>query len=57
MPAKPVVELEHPDRVRIFTSLDEGEAQVLALSEEQAASPVLIDEGKARGYAERLGLP
>jgi len=40
-----------------FAGLDVGEAQVLALAEEQTVSLVLIDERKARRYAERLGLP
>ena len=52
-----VVELENPNRTGAFATLDEGEAQVLALAEEQKASLVLIDEGKARRYAERLKLP
>jgi uncharacterized protein len=52
-----VVKLENPNRAGAFASLDEGEAQVLALAEEQNASLVLIDERKARRYAERLKLP
>ncbi len=52
-----VVKLENPNRVGAFASLDEGEAQVLTLAEEQDASLVLIDERKARRYAERLKLP
>jgi predicted nucleic acid-binding protein len=52
-----VVKLASPNRVGAFASLDEGEAQVLALAEEQNASLVLIDERKARRYAERLKLP
>jgi uncharacterized protein len=52
-----VVELENPNRVGGFAGLDEGEAQVLVLAEEQDASLVLIDERKARRYAERLKLP
>ena len=52
-----VVELENPNRTGAFATLDEGEAQVLALAEEQNASLVLIDERKARRYAERLKLP
>jgi len=52
-----VVKLENPNRVGAFASLDEGEAQVLTLAEEQNASLVLIDERKARRYAERLKLP
>ena len=52
-----VIELENPNRVAAYASLDTGEAQVLALAEEQNASLVLIDERKARRYAERLKLP
>ena len=52
-----VIDLENPNRVGAFAGLDVGEAQVLALAEEQAAALVLIDERKARRYAERLGLP
>ena len=52
-----VIELENPNRTGAFATLDEGEAQVLALAEEQNASLVLIDERKARRYAERLKLP
>ena len=52
-----VVELENPNRTGAFATLDEGEAQVLALAEEQNASLVLIDERKARRCAERLKLP
>ena len=52
-----VVELDHPNRTAVYTGLDEGEAQVLILAEEQSASLVLIDERKARRYAERLKLP
>ena len=52
-----VVEIENPNRVAVYTGLDEGEAQVLVLAEEQNASLVLIDERKARRFAERLKLP
>ncbi len=52
-----IVELENPNRMGAFAGLDVGEAQVLALAEEQTVSLVLIDERKARRYAERLGLP
>lgn len=46
-----VTELQKPNRAGAFAGLDEGEAQVLALAEEQNASLVLIDERKARRYA------
>jgi len=52
-----VVALENPNRAAVYAGLDEGEAQVLVLAEEQNASLVLIDERKARRYAERLKLP
>lgn len=52
-----VVKLENPNRTGAFSNLDEGEAEVLALAEELDASLVLIDERKARRYAERLELP
>lgn len=52
-----VIELKSPNRIGAFATLDEGEAQVLVLAEEQNASLVLIDERKARRYAERLKLP
>jgi predicted nucleic acid-binding protein len=37
--------------------LDRGEAEVLALAEEREARLVVIDERKARRYAQRLGIP
>ena len=52
-----VAELENPNRIGAFAGLDQGEAEALALAEEQNASLVLIDERKARRYAERLKLP
>src|SRR3989304_455642 len=52
-----VIELENSNRTAAYAGLDEGEAQVLVLAEEQNASLVLIDEYKARRYAERLKLP
>lgn len=52
-----VVALQNPNRAAVYAGLDEGEAQVLVLAEEQEASLVLIDERKARRYAERLKLP
>lgn len=52
-----VVKLDNPNRTGAFSNLDEGEAEVLVLAEELDASLVLIDERKARRYAERLNLP
>ena len=53
---KPVT-LTNPKRARVYVGLDQGEAEVLALAEERAARLVIIDELKARRYAQRLGLP
>jgi len=52
-----VVEVQNPKRTQAFVGLDTGEIEVLVLAEEQSASLVLIDERKARRFAERLGLP
>lgn len=41
----------------VFTSLDTGEAEVLALALETGARLVVLDERKARRMAYRLGLP
>lgn len=49
--------LAHPRRALAYAGLDRGEAEVLALAEEREARLVVIDERKARRYAERLGLP
>ncbi len=49
--------LKNPQQVLLYTSLDRGEAEVLALANELAARLVIIDERKARSYAKRLGLP
>jgi predicted nucleic acid-binding protein len=52
---KPVA-LENPQRVLVYTGLDQGEAEVLALAEERGARLVIIDERKGRRFAKRLGL-
>lgn len=52
-----VVPLDNPTRSNAFAGLDRGEAEVLALAEEQNPSLVLIDERKGRQFAKRLGLP
>jgi len=52
-----VVPLENPNRAAAYAGLDEGESQVLVLAEEQNAALVLVDERKARRYAEILKLP
>jgi predicted nucleic acid-binding protein len=51
-----IVELSHPRRSLAYTGLDRGEAAVLALAEETDAHLVVLDERKARRYAERMGL-
>jgi predicted nucleic acid-binding protein len=51
------VRLAQPRRSLAYMGLDRGEADVLALAEERDARLVVIDERKARRYAERLGLP
>ena len=51
------VSLVHPRRALAYAGLDSGEAEVLALAEERDARLVVLDERKARRYAERLGLP
>jgi uncharacterized protein len=50
------VELSHPRRALAYAGLDQGEAAVLALAEERDARLVVLDERKARRYAERMGL-
>lgn len=50
------ISLRAPSRTLSFGGLDRGEAEVLALAEEADARLVVIDERKARRYAERLGL-
>jgi predicted nucleic acid-binding protein len=47
--------LRHPQRALVYTGLDEGEAEVLALAEETGGL-VVMDERKGRRYAQRLGL-
>ncbi len=51
-----VVPLADPRRVLPYSGLDQGEAEVLALAEEQTARLLVIDEKKARRYAERMKL-
>lgn len=50
------VALKNPRRALAYAGLDQGEAEVLALAEEREARLVIIDEKKARRYAERMGL-
>ena len=46
-----------PRRPLAYGGLDRGEAEVLALAEEQLARLVIIDERKGRRYARRMGFP
>jgi predicted nucleic acid-binding protein len=48
--------VSQPKRVLAFAGLDRGEAEVLALAEELESRLIVLDEKKARRYAERLGL-
>jgi uncharacterized protein len=48
------VEVIEQKRVLAFAGLDHGEAEVLALAEEHEARLIVLDEKKARRYAERL---
>ncbi len=50
------VALKSPRRALAYAGLDQGEAEVLALAEELEARLTIIDERKARRYAERMGL-
>ncbi len=49
------VRLPHSQRA-VYAGLHHGEASVLALAEEYNARLVIIDELKARRYAQRIGL-
>ncbi|MFQ5407932.1 MAG: DUF3368 domain-containing protein [Anaerolineales bacterium] len=52
-----VVKLSQPQRALVYSGLDHGEAEVLALAEEQEARLVIIDERSGRRFASRLRLP
>ena len=52
-----VVPLARPSAVDAFAGLDKGEAEVIALAQEQEARLVLLDERRARRYATRMSLP
>lgn len=52
-----VTPLVNPKSVLAFANLDAGEAAVLALAIELDARLVILDERKARRYAQRLELP
>jgi predicted nucleic acid-binding protein len=49
--------LSRPNAADAFAGLDRGEAEVIALAQEQDARLVLLDERRARRYAIRMGLP
>ena len=49
------VPLNDSRRALAYAGLDLGEAEVLALGEERSARLLVIDERKARKYAERMG--
>jgi hypothetical protein len=51
------VELANPRHALVYTGLDRGEAEVLALAVEHSARLVIMDERRGRQYAHRLGLP
>jgi uncharacterized protein len=50
------VALSDPRHALIYTGLDQGEAEVLALAIEHQARLVIMDERKGHRYARRLGL-
>ena len=52
-----VVPLSRPNAADAFAGLDRGEAEVIALAQEQEARLVLLDERRARRYATRMSLP
>lgn len=49
--------LANPRQALVYLGLDQGEAEALALADEQSARLVIMDERKGRRYAKRLGLP
>ncbi len=51
------VELSNPRHALAYVGLDRGEAAVLALAEEHEARLVILDDRKARRYAERMRFP
>jgi predicted nucleic acid-binding protein len=51
-----VVSLQDPSRADLIADLERGEAEVIALAQEQNADLVVIDERLARRYAKRLGM-
>jgi len=51
------VKLANSRHALVYTGLDRGEAEVLALAVEHSARLVIMDERKGRQYAHRLCLP
>jgi uncharacterized protein len=51
-----VVSLQDPSRANLIADLERGEAEVIALAQEQNAGLVIIDERLARRHAKRLGM-
>jgi len=51
-----VVSLQDPSRADLIADLERGEAEVIALAQEQNADLVVIDERLARRHAKRLGM-
>lgn len=51
-----VVSLQDPRRADLIADLERGEAEVLALAQEQTVDLVITDERLARRHAKRLGM-
>jgi uncharacterized protein len=51
------VQLSSPRKAVAYVGLDPGEAAVLAVAEERDARLVILDDKKARQFAERMGIP
>lgn len=51
-----VVSLQDPSRADLIADLERGEAEVIALAQEQSAGLVIIDERLTRRHAKRLGM-
>jgi len=51
-----VVEVRDKSLVTVFTEIEMGEAESIALARELSADLILLDEKEARRIAERLGL-